>query len=319
MSIEKAKEVIRLEAESIRVLEDRIGEDFQKAIDIIFNCKGKVIVTGVGKSGIIGKKIAATLSSTGTPSVFLNPGDSVHGDLGIVSGDDVVICLSKSGESEEFRVFISVIKRMNIPVISLLGKQDSFLAKNSDIIIDVSVKEEACSLDLAPTSSTTASLAMGDAIAVALLDKRDFTKEDFAFLHPGGNIGKRLLLKVKDIMYTGSYIPKVNKDSTFKEIVVEMNAKRFGSTCVVKKDGVLCGIITDGDLKRTLEKYEDLHSLKASNMMSKKPKTVKEDDLAIVALNTMKQFDIMQLVVVDDNMLIAGMIHLHDILESGLS
>lgn len=319
MSIEKAKKVIRLEAEAIRALEGRIDENFQKTIDIILNCKGKVILTGVGKSGIIGKKIASTLSSTGTPSIFLHPGDSIHGDLGIVSENDVVICLSKSGESEEFAVFISVIKKMDIPIISLLGNLNSFLGKNSNVVLDVSVSEEACPFDLAPTSSTIAALAMGDALAIALLDKKEFTKEDFAFLHPGGNIGKRLLLKVEDIMYTDNYIPKVKEDSSFKEVIVEMNSKRFGSTCVVKDNGILSGIITDGDLKRTLEANGDLYSFKASDMMSEKPKTVKADDLAIIALNKMKRYDIMQLVVVDEKLLIVGMIHLHDVLETGLS
>jgi len=319
LSIKKAKEVIRLEAESVKALEHRIGENFQKAIDIIYNCKGKILVAGVGKSGIIGKKIAATLSSTGTPSVFLHPSDSIHGDLGIVSSDDVVICLSKSGESDEFRTFISVIKRMKIPIISMVGKLDSFLADNSDVVIDVSVKEEACPLDLAPTSSTTATLAMGDAIAVALLDKRNFTKEDFAFLHPGGDIGKRFFLKVKDIMYTGDFIPKVGEDAPFKEVVMEMNSKRFGGTCVLNSDGRLSGIITDGDLKRALEKNVDLYSLKASDMMARNPKIVKQEDLAVFALNKMKQFDIMQVPVVDKKMTLIGMIHLHDVLKTGLT
>ena len=319
MSIEKAKEVIRLEAESIKALEERIDDNFQKAIDIIYNCKGKIIVSGVGKSGIIGKKIASTLSSTGTPAVFLHPGDSIHGDLGIVSGDDVVICLSKSGESDEFQTFISVIKRMKIPIISLVGKLNSFLSKNSDIVIDVSVKEEACPFDLAPTSSTTAALAMGDAIAIALLEKRNFTEEDFAFLHPGGNIGKRFFLKVKDIMYTGDYVAEVNEDAPFKEVVIEMNNKRFGGTCVINSKRKLIGIITDGDLKRTLEKNGDLYSLKAKNMMNRNPKTVGEEDLAIYALNKMKQFNIMQLPVINEDSIPIGMIHLHDILKTGLT
>ena len=319
MSIAKAKEVIRIELESIQALLDRVGDDFQRAIDIIYESKGKVIVCGVGKSGIIGKKIAATLSSTGTPSIYLHPADSLHGDLGIVGKGDVVLCLSKSGESEEFRMFISIIRRFDVKIISFTGEKGSYLARASDIIIDVSVKEEACPFDLAPTSSTTAMLVMGDALAIALLEKRNFTREDFAFLHPGGSIGKRFFLKVSEVMYSGDEIPIVREDSSFMEVVVEINMKRFGATCVVGDDGSLRGIVTDGDLKRMLEKNRDLYSLKAKDIMSENPKTVKMDDLAAAALNKMKQHNIMQLIVTDEKNVPVGMIHLHDVLKEGLT
>ncbi|MFC1558245.1 SIS domain-containing protein [candidate division KSB1 bacterium] len=319
MSIAKAKEVIQIELESIKALLDRVDDDFQRAIDVIYESKGKVIVCGVGKSGIIGKKIAATLSSTGTPSIYLHPADSLHGDLGIVGKGDIILCLSKSGESEEFRMFISIIRRFDVKIISFTGERESYLARTSDIIIDVSVKEEACPFDLAPTSSTTAMLVMGDALAIALLEKRNFTQEDFAFLHPGGNIGKRFFLKVSEVMYSGDKIPIVKDNASFKEVVVEINVKRFGATCVVDDNESLRGIITDGDLKRMLEKNDNLHSLRAKDIMSENPKTVKAEDLAAAALNKMKQHNIMQLIVADENNVPIGMIHLHDVLKTGLT
>ncbi|MDZ7261835.1 MAG: KpsF/GutQ family sugar-phosphate isomerase, partial [candidate division KSB1 bacterium] len=273
-SIEKGKEVIRIEAQAVAALEDRIGEAFQKAVDVIYGCKGRVIVSGIGKSGIIAKKIAATLTSTGTAAIFLHPAEGIHGDLGLVLKDDVVICISKSGNTDELSRLIPVFKRIGVPIITLTGNLKSSLAAKSDVVLDVSVKEEACPYDLAPTASTTAALAMGDALAVALLEKRKFSAEDFAFFHPGGSLGRKLLLKVDDVMFTGDKIPRVREQTPLKEAIMEMTSKRFGCTCVVNEAGRLVGIITDGDLRRLLEKRSDIWAIKAEEVMSRTPKTV---------------------------------------------
>ena len=319
MSIEKAKEVIRLEAQAIAALEDRVGTSFEEAVNIIFNCMGRIIITGVGKSGLIAKKIAGTFSSTGIAAHFLHPADSLHGDLGIVRKNDVVICISKSGSTDELSLLLAALKRINVPIISLVGDTVSGLAQSSDIVLDVSVETEACPFDLAPTTSTTAAMVMGDALAVALLHRRGFTEKDFAFLHPGGTIGRRLNMQVKEIMYAGEYVPLVQKDTSFKNVLLEMNSKRFGGTCVIDENGLLCGIITDGDLKRLLERQDDFMKYKAKNFMTHFPKTVIPEDLVSIALQKMKTYNIMQLVVLDENLKPVGMLHLHDLLKNGFS
>ncbi|RKY86818.1 D-arabinose 5-phosphate isomerase [candidate division KSB1 bacterium] len=316
--IRKGKEVIRIEASAVKELEKRINKEFKKAVDLIYNSKGRLIISGVGKSGLIGKKIAATFSSTGTASVFLHSSDGIHGDSGVVRKGDVVICISKSGNNDELNTLLPILKHVEVPIIAITGNPYSNLAKFSDVILDVSVKEEACPNDLTPTASTTATLAMGDALAMAVLEKRNFSDEDFAFLHPGGALGKKLLLKIDDIMYTGDFLPIVRKDTSFKEIILEMNAKRFGCTIVLDEDDKLCGIITDGDLKRIFQNKENFLSLKAEDVMSKNPKTIKKGNLAIKALNILKEYNIMQLVIVDNDNRPAGMIHLHDLLKEGI-
>ena len=313
-----AKKVIRIEAEAIAALEVKINGAFQQAIDVLFKCKGKVVVTGMGKSGLIARKIVATMNSTGTPSIFLHPSDAVHGDLGMVRSDDVVISISKSGDTMEIRQLIPMFKRIGVPIISMVGNINSHLAQESDIVLDISVKEEACPLDLAPTASTTATLAMGDALAVTLLEKKNFTADDFAKFHPGGNLGKRLLLKVEEFAVTGNDIPKVGLKATLRDVILEMTAKRLGATCVMDTNDNLVGIITDGDLRRLLQKSNDLSGLIAEQMMSKNPKSIRQGVLASSALQEMEKFSISQLVIVDENRKLFGLTHLHDLVKAGI-
>jgi len=317
--IGEGRRVIRIEAEAVATLEGRINEEFKRAVDIIYNCRGRVIVTGMGKSGIIAKKIAATLSSTGTSALFLHPAEGVHGDLGMVMKNDVVICISKSGDTEELFPLIPVFKRMGIPIITMTGNLHSPLAEKSDVVLDISVREEACPFDLAPTASTTAALAMGDALAVALLKLRNFSLEDFALLHPKGSIGKKLLLKIDDVMYTGDRIPIVKEDTPLKDVIIEITSKRFGATCIVDDSGVIIGIITDGDLRRLLERTGEVWHLKAGDIMTRNPKVIPKGCLASEALNLMKNYSINQLVIVDERRVPVGMIHLHDLLKAGVA
>jgi arabinose-5-phosphate isomerase len=316
--IEKGKEVIRIEAAAVAALEERINGNFAKAVDLIFQSNGRVVVTGMGKSGIIGRKISATLSSTGTPSVFMHPSDAIHGDLGMVTQDDVVICISKSGDTDEVQQLLPRFKQLGVKIISLIGNESSSIGKQSDVVLDVSVKEEACPHDLAPTSSTTATLAMGDALAITLLQLRKFTKEDFAFFHPGGNLGKQLLLKVEAMMITGKEIPMVNEHVSLSQAIVEISSKRLGATCVVNDDGIMQGILTDGDLRRLLQRTSDIANLTAGEVMTKNPKVIQKDILAARALAIMESFKITQLVVVDNQRRPVGMLHLHDLVEAGL-
>jgi len=318
-SIKHGKEVIKLEAEAIKSLEEKVDENFARAVDIILNSKGKVIVTGIGKSGIIAKKLSSTFSSTGTPSIFLHLAEGIHGDIGVVKKDDIVICISKSGNADEFQLILPIFRRIGTPIIAITADKESLLAKYSDVVLDVKVTEEACPNDLAPTTSSTAALVMGDALAVSLVHKRNFSQDDFAFLHPGGNLGKRLILKVEDIMYKGEYIPKINTEASFKEIILEMNKKRFGCTTVINGDSTLAGIITDGDLKRILEKTDNFNGLKAKDIMNINPKVCRKDYLAAKALILMKKYNIMQIIVVDNFNKPIGMIHLHDVLKAGIS
>ncbi len=317
-AIAKGREVIRIEGRAVAALEERIGESFGRAVDLLEQCRGRVIVTGVGKSGIIARKIVATLNSTGTPSVFLHPGDAVHGDLGIVRRDDVVMCVSKSGATREINALLPMIKRIGVPIISILGKLNSQLARESEVALDASVEVEACPHDLAPTASTTATLALGDAIAVALLDRRGFEADEFALYHPGGTLGKRLLLKVDELMTTGAEVPRVTADVPLRDAIFEISSKRLGCTCVVKRDGTLEGVITDGDLRRLLQKHNDISSLTAGAVMTRNPKTARMGSLAYVVLQEMEAFKVTQIIVVDERHVAAGVVHLHDLVKAGL-
>jgi arabinose-5-phosphate isomerase len=316
--IEKGKNVIRIEAEAVAALEQRINGSFSRAVELMYRCTGRVVVTGIGKSGIIARKLVATLSSTGTPALFLHPSDAVHGDLGVVRKEDVVICVSKSGYTKELYDLLPLFKRIGVPIICLVGNIDSLLAQTADIVIDVGVREEACPHDLAPTSSTTAALAMGDALAMALLDKRKFTVEDFAMFHPGGQLGKRLLLRVGELMVKGDAVPRVVTTLPVRDAILEMTSKRLGATCVVGQDGRLVGIITDGDLRRLLQKTSDITGMTAEMAMTRHPKTIGPDLLAAIALQEMEGHNITQLVVVDSSQRPVGMIHLHELVKAGL-
>jgi arabinose-5-phosphate isomerase len=314
----KAKQVIRQEAKAIALLEKKIDENFVRAVELISKCKGRVIVTGIGKSGIIGKKIAATLTSTGTAAFFLHPAEGIHGDLGMVRKNDVVIAITKSGGTDEVYQLIPLFERLGVPIISLTGSPNSPVAEKSDVVIDVSVEREACPNNLIPTSSTTAALVMGDALAIALLDQRNFSSEDFALLHPGGHLGRKLLLKVSDIMHTGDQIPVVSEQTDMKQVILEMTSKRLGTTTVVNKKGQLVGIFTDGDLRRLVERTDEIFSMKAGQVMTKNPKTIDGDELAAKALNLMESYAITSLIITNGKREPVGIVHLHDILKAGV-
>lgn len=317
-TISIGKEVIHKEAQAIFDLEKKINAEFAQAVELLAKCKGRVIISGMGKSGIIARKIAATMTSTGTSAMFLHPAEGMHGDLGAVHKDDVVICISKSGDTSELFQIFPVLKRIGVPIISIVGNRRSRIAERSDIVLDVSVKEEACPFNLAPTSSTTAALVMGDALAVALLEKRNFNAEDFAMFHPGGSLGKKLSMKIDDIMFTGDRIPKVHEDLPLEKVIFEITSKRFGSTCVIDQEDRLTGIITDGDIRRLVEKTKDIWNLTAKDIMSKYPKKVKIGTMAADALKLMTNFSIMQVIIVDDENRPRGIVHIHDILEAGI-
>ncbi len=317
-TISKGKEVIRIEAEAVAALESRIGEQFARAVETIYACTGRVVITGVGKSGIIARKIVATLNSTGTPALFLHPSDALHGDLGMVRKQDVTVLISKSGNTVELHQLLPMLKRIGVPIIGMLGTIPSSISQLADIILDVSVREEACPYDLAPTSSTTATLALGDALAMALLDKRKFTQEEFALYHPGGTLGKRLLLKVEELMVGGAGVPCVHRDLPIRDVIFEMTTKRLGMTCVVEGDGKLLGIVTDGDLRRLLQKTTDVSRSTAEMAMTRQPKTISKDLLAAVALQEMEAHNITQLIVVDRDHRPIGVVHLHDLVKAGL-
>jgi arabinose-5-phosphate isomerase len=311
------KKAIRAEARELSELAGRLNGRFAEAVELLLGAKNKVIVTGVGKSGLIGQKIAATMTSTGTPAFFLHPTDALHGDLGLVRKGDAAIIISKSGETDELYALLSMLKRRGVRIVALLGKPDAPLAAHADVVLDVSVKEEACPHDLVPTTSTTAALAMGDALAVALLEQRGFTPEDFAGLHPGGGLGKKLLLKVSDLMLSGDDVPRVGIDSTMKEAVLEMTAKR-GVTSVTDEAGKLVGVITDGDLKRLLSKSDDIMSLKVAEVMTRNPKTIDRESLAVKAAQLMEDHRVTSLLVIDREKKPVGIIHLHDIMKAGV-
>jgi arabinose-5-phosphate isomerase len=317
-AISDAKRVIQIERKALSSLERRLNGAFSDAVDIIYKCKGRVIVTGLGKSGIIAQKIVATLNSTGTPAIFLHSADSVHGDLGIIQRGDVVICISKSGDTFELIQLLLAINQFGVKVISIVGDVDSKLKDLSDVIIDASVEQEACPYNLAPTTSTTAALVMGDALAIALLKKKDFTKEEFAMLHPGGILGRKMLLRVNDLMVSDGSIPKVSENASFKDIVFEMSSKRLGCTCVVDKKGKLKGIITDGDIRRTLQIFENVADIKAKDIMNKSPKTINENMLGETALELMEKYTITQLVITNKTKAPKGVVHMHDLVKAGL-
>ncbi|MEJ5352227.1 MAG: KpsF/GutQ family sugar-phosphate isomerase [Melioribacteraceae bacterium] len=316
--IAKGKEVILIEGNAILNLVNSIDGEFVKAVKEIYNSKGRVVFTGMGKSGLIARKIVATLNSTGTAAIFMHPTDALHGDLGMVRKDDIVIIISKSGNTEELLRLIPMFKRINVTLIGMLGSMDSKLAKECDIILNISVKEEACPYDLAPTASTTAALVMGDALAMVLLEMRGFTEEDFAMLHPGGSLGKRLSLRIEEIMIKGKDIPIVKENTPLKDTIYEISSKRLGTTCVVNNEGILTGIITDGDLRRLLEKTLDIKNLSAGDVMTRKPKTITKDKLASFAIQQMENYKITSLIVVDENYRPEGIIHLHDLVKLGL-
>jgi len=318
VSIDHGKRVLGIEARAISDLIGRLDQRFSDAVDLLYACAGKVVVSGMGKSGLIGQKIAATLASTGTPAFFLHPAEGIHGDLGMVAKRDTLIALSNSGETEEVLKLLPFVKRLSIPVIALTGRPQSTLAKNSDVVLDVSVAEEACPMGLAPTASTTATLAMGDALAIALLEKRGFKEEDFAQFHPGGTLGRRLLLKVCDVMHHDQAMPRVDGRATVRDAILEMTSKKLGMTTVVDDHGQLVGVITDGDLRRFLEKEMDVSAVNAAEVASRSPKTIEHDALAARAVQVMEQFSITSLVVLDDNRSLVGVIHLHDLLKSGI-
>ena len=322
MSQEQAKRVLRIEADAVARLIDRVDENFDKAVDLIMGCRGRVVVTGMGKSGHIGNKIAATLASTGTPALFLHPAEGIHGDLGMVTKGDIVIALSNSGETEELSRMLPSLKRIGIRIIALTGNPDSTLAKSSDVVIDVGVKEEACPLGLAPTASTTATLAMGDALAVVLLDRRGFKEEDFACYHPGGALGKRLLLRVQDIMHTGDAIPKVAEEALVKDAIYEISSKKMGVTAVLDTAGRLVGVISDGDLRRWMERTEktgeNLLAKKAREIMTRDPKVIGKEALAAEAVAIMETSSITCLLILDPGKRPEGVIHLHDLLKAGV-
>jgi arabinose-5-phosphate isomerase len=290
-----------------------------EADDIIYASKGRIVITGMGKSGLVGKKIAATLSSTGTPSFFMHPAEASHGDLGMVTAEDVIIAISNSGETDEIVALIPFLKRFSVSLIALTGNPTSTLARASDVNLDISVREEACTLGIVPTASTTATLAMGDAIAVALLTKRGFGEEDFAFFHPSGSLGKKLFVRVADLMHSGDSLPVTSPDASLTEAVMEISSKRLGTTVITAKDRKILGVITDGDVRRGIEKWgKAFFDMHAREVMTKNPKTVSEQELAAKVLGTMEQHSITSLVVIDAENRVVGVIHLHDILKKGI-
>lgn len=318
LSLEEGKRVLRIEAQAVTALIDRLDDRFAQAVDYLYQCKGKVIVTGMGKSGLIGQKIAATLASTGTPSFFLHPAEGVHGDLGMAARRDAMIAISNSGETQEVLQLLPFVKRINMAVVAFTGRMGSTLAKHSDVALDISVAEEACPMGLAPTASTTATLALGDALAVALLRKRGFQPDDFAQCHPGGTLGRRLLIKVNDLMHEGRGLPAVRPEASGLEAILEMTAKKLGMTTVLDAGGRLQGIITDGDLRRFIQRGGDFKRVRAADLATSDPKTVRPHELATTALGIMEQHSITALVVVEREQRPVGVIHLHDLLKNGI-
>jgi arabinose-5-phosphate isomerase len=318
-AIDEARKVFDVESRAIAALADRLGEEFERAVKLIHGCEGRVIVSGMGKSGIIGKKIAATLASTGTPAYFMHPAEASHGDLGMVTGKDIVLALSNSGETDELVGLIPHLKRFNVTLISMAGKKSSRLGRSSDVCLDVSVDEEACPMGIVPTASTTATLAMGDALAVALLVERGFREEDFAAYHPKGSLGKKLLVTVEDLMHKGDALPSVGPDTPMADTVMEISTKRLGITTVRDEGGQLIGVVTDGDLRRGLEKLgNSLFEKTAKDIMTAGPKSIGAEDLAVKALAIMEKHSITALPVPDAEGRPLGVIHLHDILKEGI-
>jgi len=311
-----AIQTIKTEAEAIGKLALYIDDDFEKSVLLLYNIKGRVIVTGIGKSAIIANKIVATLNSTGTPAIFMHAADAIHGDLGIIQPDDVIVCLSKSGNTPEIKVLVPLIRNLGNKIIAVVSNTTSYLAQKSDYVLKATVDKEACPNNLAPTSSTTAQLVIGDALAVCLLKLRGFSPEDFARVHPGGSLGKKLYMRVSDI-FSEENAPKVNLDDRIRTIILEMTSKRLGATAVITENGMVAGIITDGDLRRMLQKNDSVENLTAKDIMSVNPKTIDKSEMAIHAYNKMESHKITQLIVTEKDIYV-GMIHLHDILKEGL-
>ncbi len=311
-----ALRTIELESQSISGLSQYINDDFEKAVNAITNCKGRLVISGIGKSAVIAQKIVATLNSTGTPSIFMHAADAIHGDLGIVQQEDVVMIISKSGESPEIKVLVPLIKNFKNILIGMVGSIESYLASQSDIILNTTVTQEACPNNLAPTSSTTAQLVMGDALAICLMEMKGFGSDDFAKFHPGGTLGKKLYLRVADL-YIKNEKPTLTRDRSLKQVIVEISSKRLGATAVVDKNDILLGIITDGDLRRMLEKNISLDGVTAADIMTVTPKSIGAEELAVDALDLMRKRSITQLVVVENGKYL-GFIHLHDLIREGL-
>jgi arabinose-5-phosphate isomerase len=315
--LEIAYRVIDQELEAIKILRDTVDDNFNKAVHLVLSRPGRVIITGLGKSGAIGRKLAATLASTGTTSYFLHASEGIHGDLGIVHKDDVIICLSKSGNTDELNYLLPVFRKLSVPIISITSNKESVLAKHSHVVLDIGVKEEACPHDLSPTSSTTAMTVLGDALAIALLEKRGFSKEDFAFLHPAGSLGKRLVLRVDDIMEKSDDVPYVSVQANMKEAVLEMAAKR-GICMMVDDDMKILGVITTGDLNRLVERTEHFFEIPVTEVMTRSPKIIRANTLAYTAYKKMEEYRIIAMPVVDDSEKLCGVIHLHDIMRAGI-
>jgi len=317
--LNRARHVLDIEARGIFSLIERLDESFVEAVELLYHCKGKVVVTGLGKSGLICRKIAATLSSTGTPSLFLHAGDGLHGDLGMIMKGDVVLAVSNSGETDELLMLLPIIKRLGLKLIVMTGNPNSTLSRAGDIILNVAIKEEACPLGLSPTTSTTAALAMGDALAVVLLEKKGFREEDFALRHPGGVLGRKLLLRVNDLMHRGPQLPVVHEDTPMKDTLLEITSKRLGVTAVINDKGELIGVITDGDLRRGLERKGDIFRFKAKELMTRNPKTIPADALAARAVAVMEEHSITSLFILEDGgRKPIGVVHLHDLLKAGI-
>jgi len=313
VSLETARRVLRIEAEALQELEARLDSGFERAVEVLLACKGRVVVTGMGKSGLIGRKIAATFSSTGTPSVFLHPAEALHGDLGMLQPGDAVLAVSYGGETEEIVALLATMKRLGLPLVTLTGNTHSTLAQASDVALDTSVREEACSLNLAPTASTTAAMALGDALAIALLERRGFNHDDFAALHPGGRLGKKLL-RVRELMHAGEKLPSVMPSVKMPDVIYEMSRKGLGMTTVVNASGRLAGIITDGDLRRLMQQRSGaVLELSAEECMTANPVTIAADEFASAALRLMEQRKITSVVVLDGARRVAGVVHLHDL------
>jgi arabinose-5-phosphate isomerase len=313
MSLETARRVLKIEAQAIEDVLARLDASYEKAVELLFACKGRVVVTGMGKSGLIGRKISATLSSTGTPSFFLHAAEALHGDLGMLARGDAMLAVSYGGETEEIVRLLEALKRLEMPLVTLTGNTKSTLAEASDVVLDVSVREEACSMNLAPTASTTVAMAVGDALAISLLERRDFRPDDFAALHPGGRLGKKLL-RVEHLMHAGAALPRVSTTTPMTDVFHEMSAKKLGMTTVTEADGRLAGILTDGDLRRLMEKHRGaVLEMRAGDGMTKNPQTIGPHVLASEALNLMEKRKITSVVVVDEAKGVLGVVHLHDL------
>jgi len=316
--IERGRRVLAIEARAVADLEHRLGPEFAAACALLLACEGRVVVTGMGKSGHVGNKIAATLASTGTPAFFLHPGEAMHGDIGMITARDVVLALSNSGETDELVAILPVIKRLDVPLIALTGSRDSTLGRYASVMLDVSVPQEACSLNLAPTASTTATLAMGDALAVAVLEARGFTPEDFARSHPGGTLGRRLLLHVEDVMHRGDTLPAVSPDTVLSAGLLEMSRKGLGMTAVVDERRRVLGVFTDGDLRRAFDRQIDVHQTRMYDVMTKNPKVAQPRMLAAEAVHLMETYRITALPVVDAEDVLIGALNVHDLLRAGV-